>query len=300
MQRVRSPLDEKVELLARSTALVDRRLRAVASDLIRGSDSTESVSSLAALLAETMALADLIGRRRMLLEFDAFAQRVQPQRFMALDAELSMFASTPVVPHIPFDEAIRDMIARDPRLAQSAEAVAALYRERHAFAMARSSEEVLTARIQEMIARFMRRGATVPSASEQIAEVGDFTRAYAETVYRTNLATAYEQGRRQQALDPDIEEVVPALRFSAVLDSDVRANHAAADGLIASTRDAVWGAFTPPIGYNCRCTTEFVDRWELEQMGLLMRNGQVRTHFPATFASAFPDKGFEVKPNIYG
>lgn len=125
-----------------------------------------------------------------------------------------------------------------------------------------------------------------------LEEVNDWTVAYADTVYRTNVASAFAAGAWHQSLDPEIMEIIPAKLYSAIGDSDTRPNHLAADGLIAGVTDPIWETLSPPMGFNCRCSLLDVDRFELEDRGLLNADGTVTRVLPANFANARPDPGF--------
>lgn len=130
------------------------------------------------------------------------------------------------------------------------------------------------------------------SALAVLEDVNDWTVAYADTVYRTNVASAYAAGNWAESMEPDILEIVPAKLYTAVGDNDTRPNHLAADGLLAGVTDPIWDIFAPPMGFRCRCSAIDIDRFELEDRKLLNPDGSVIRVTPPTFASAFPDPGF--------
>lgn len=140
-------------------------------------------------------------------------------------------------------------------------------------------------------------------ASQAIAELGDFTEAYAETVYRTNLTTSYVEGRFQEANEPAIAKVIGGMLYSALLDPVTRVNHRAANGFIAATNDPIWKKLKPPLGFNCRCTVAMVDKFTLDEYGLIAPTGEVSRGWqlpgggvtktpPASFSIAGPDPNF--------
>lgn len=276
---------------------LDRRARVFQDVMVRLADSFRmperwdaAVRQLAEIIRGTLILSDLHGRRRMLLEAD-YVRRVG--KF----ARVGSFEA--VAPdRLEFEEAVEDLVSRDPRLARSADEVSRLYNTSKSFAMARSSSLRLTERIQEIMARMSREAAGVDEVTPEILraakeESHDFARAYAETVYRTNVNTAYTEGRFLQAEDPVVAEVIPAMEFVSQNLPTSRPNHVAAHGLIASTDDGVWRMFKPPIGYNCHCSANFVSVYDLERRGLL-RGGNVVRYLPPTFDYAYPDPGFKV------
>ena len=203
------------------------------------------------------------------------------------------------LPQVPFEEAVADIIRREPVLANTATEVAAVYQSGYGFAVARSTSLKVTERVQKAIADAAREGRTLSEAEDILSAIGKWTRSYSETVYRTNLNTAYTAGRMEQAKDPVIREVMGAYERVAINDADVRrgrrrdngANHLAASGLIASIDDRIWDTHATPSGYNCRCSMRLVSRAELERKGLIKGNRVVR-RVPANFSAFRSDQGF--------
>lgn len=76
-----------------------------------------------------------------------------------------------------------------------------------------------------------------------------------ETIARTNIAEAQNEARYAAFTDPDLEGVVEALQYSAILDDRVRESHAAWDSVV---KPAEWWlgppSRVPPNSWNCRCT----------------------------------------------
>lgn len=308
---VKDVVEEKLELLRRSPVQFVDAMQNIARAIIDGDDRKEHQASmgLAKLLGETMMLADAVGRRRLLLEHDALAKRQQPSTFRHGLCSIN-FGSTPVFPRVNFTEAFDDLMGRDPRLANNADEIRRAYSGDQGFAilklprrLAEHARLKLTERVRDMLAGFLGKGVDRPTAKEQLQAVAGFSSGYAETVYRTNLATAFTAGRMQQMKDPDIRATVPAFELVTVGDSDVRKNHRDGEGLIAAVGDPVWRRHAPPLGYQCRCDLRSVDKFELQSRGLLMKGGHVQIYYPANFASAGPDPGFRnVRPDekIYG
>jgi hypothetical protein len=52
------------------------------------------------------------------------------------------------------------------------------------------------------------------------------------------------------------------------MDGDVRPNHKAMHGVIASVDDQIWQKLSPPLGYMCRCSLITVDAIELRRRGI--------------------------------
>jgi len=283
-----------------------------ADDRRAGEDVAEHVAS-------TMAVADLLGRRRTILEAEDETGRkmrrlpvpvttiggkpkpVEPAVELpelpgapsAIDAR-AIEATIPeaLVVRGQFREAVDDLLKRNPRLAVGYAAVQEKYAKGHVFAVAKSTEETLTRRVQALVASAIRDGKPPLSATRAIAELGGWTEHYSETVFATNAATAYSAGRMNQARDPDIGEAMPAFELLGRTVPPSRPNHAAAVGLIAGRDDPIWDSFMPPLGYNCTHVVRLVSRPELRRRGLLSETGEVLRYTPPGFENAYPDPGF--------
>ena len=85
-----------------------------------------------------------------------------------------------------------------------------------------------------------------------------------ETIYRTNLALAYARGAWSNFLENESRR--PFLMYSAILDARVRPSHARMDGHIARVGDPVWQRWSPPCGFNCRCTLISLSPSQAEEM----------------------------------
>lgn len=295
MPEVRRPLRDLAGLLDDSTEPLARLVFRMAEAARTRDEDAALVAQeeLAGKLLEIEQLADLLGRERVLLEVDSIARgEVELERFGV--ASGLAYAAGDELPRVRFAEAIRDILAREPRLATSAEAVSRVYTRQHGFALARSTRLEVTKRVQSFIRRSLEQGRTVRNAENFIRTLSrSFSRAYAETVYRTNVNTAFNAGRLRMVRDPAVARVAPALRFTATRDSSVRPNHLAADGLIADAGDPIWSVLSPPLGYNCRCALELVDRRTLARSGLLDETGRVR---PARVPDgAYPDPRFKTE-----
>ena len=312
---VQSPESEFNALAALGVAAFAVALFKLLKAIFKKSATARAVAreGVARHIGQTMTMADMIGRKRALREFDAAlstmkakelpiikammpeAPKILPKSLPSPVASLPITGKrsvrTPMVPKVTFKEAFNDLLTREPRLADSAEEVADLYQNTHAFALAKSAEESLTAAVQRKIAASVETGESAASVSKNIQEMGDFTRSYANTVYRTNLNTAYTAGRFQQAQEPGVRTVLPAMERWSVRDSSLRAgrhqdggeNHAAAHGLVAATTDRIWQTLSPPSGYGCRCGVRLVSVSELRKRGLLDANGAVIRYEPPGF-----------------
>ena len=70
-----------------------------------------------------------------------------------------------------------------------------------------------------------------------------------ETVFRTNIQTAYSVGHEQEV--QGMEDMFPYAQYVAIDDDRVRPEHLALNGLIFPINSSFWDNWTPPSGYNC-------------------------------------------------
>jgi len=92
-----------------------------------------------------------------------------------------------------------------------------------------------------------------------------------ETVFRTNILSAYGRGHWDQA--QAAREMRPYARYSAVMDGRTRPSHAALHGLVYPLDHPFWKLYWPPWDYNCRCAAITLSREEVEAEGLEVRTG---------------------------
>jgi SPP1 gp7 family putative phage head morphogenesis protein len=75
-----------------------------------------------------------------------------------------------------------------------------------------------------------------------------------ETIVRTQTQIAYSAGRENGLRDPSIQEILWGFEYVTVGDDRVRPTHAAMDGVRRGKADSIWNQWTPPCGWNCRCS----------------------------------------------
>ncbi|MBE9102773.1 phage head morphogenesis protein [Vacuolonema iberomarrocanum] len=97
----------------------------------------------------------------------------------------------------------------------------------------------------------------------------------AETIYQTNLKTAYQAGRYQQQTEPAVLRTRPYWQYRHGDSRRPRPAHLALNGRVfpAPTPDnpsaqAFWDAFYPPNGFGCRCFTVSLNDRDLNRKGL--------------------------------
>lgn len=106
-----------------------------------------------------------------------------------------------------------------------------------------------------------------------------------ETIYRTNVQSAYSTGRYRQMMD--VASRRPYWMYDAVGDMRTRPSHAAMDGKVYRFDHPFWDQWYPPNGFNCRCTVRTLSASQLERSALTEQTSGV---------SEKPDEGFRYNP----
>lgn len=285
--------DEFLQLQDRSTAEYTDRILDLAVERNRALQTGRGMvegayarERLGRLIGGTSAVAEMLGRRRVRLEADHMRRglpSLQAMRWAADDQNL--------IPNVTPEKAIADLVKRDPRLAPGYRRVQELYGQERAFALAKSSDLVVTRQVQDVISEALRTGAALPDSEGLIAKIGGWARSYGENVFRTNLSTAYANGRFLEANDPDLDGFVVGFERMEVMDSRTRENHRHAHGLTAGLRDPIWLRLGVPGGYQCRAALRLVDKYEAGRRGLLDGSGNMR--IASAPPGAYNDEGFD-------
>jgi len=252
-----------------------------------------ALSALLSALVAGMVTGDLLGRAQVVREVEsqgfAFTKPVETA-FSERHAPCAMrYADLGSIEFEPLDpvEAIamfRDKVPMTPAaFSQLTEA----YRAR-AFTIAGQETARAVEVVKGWLDQVLARGLTMRdflAGLEEAADAGGITAVnpyHAETVFNTNVQTAYNAGRWEMYHAPEVAEVFPFFQYHTVGDDRVRPAHAAMDGFIARRDDPVWDEWWPPNGFNCRCTVTAISIEEAEAKGIR----------PSRRAVPQPDPGF--------
>jgi SPP1 gp7 family putative phage head morphogenesis protein len=88
-----------------------------------------------------------------------------------------------------------------------------------------------------------------------------------QTVFRTAVNQAYNDGREEQFTNPAVLEARPYWRFEQIDDADLCEICEACGGVIASADDPFWEN-RPPLHPNCRCSFSALSSEEAIEEGL--------------------------------
>lgn len=181
---------------------------------------------------------------------------------------------------LSFDDGIDDLLSRTPVLANTAQELRARYRRERVFGATLITVNSMLQRIRQRIAEGLAQGDSPADVEEAIQdEAPQMGNWYAQTVARTNINTAYTEGRIAQA--KRFSGFIVGLEFDAINDAQTRDSHEICDGMRAPTDDEVWTLMRPPLDYNCRCQVITLTRPEAQGIeGALNENGRLRRWHP--------------------
>ena len=103
----------------------------------------------------------------------------------------------------------------------------------------------------------------------------NLTAARLETIYRTNLQSAFTEGHMASMRSPEVKSVAPLAMIVEIQDPRSRDHHAAMDGYINTVEYFDRFQIAPPNGFNCRGTVRVVSWTEAENLGLVGDDGEI-------------------------
>lgn len=86
------------------------------------------------------------------------------------------------------------------------------------------------------------------------------------TIYRTNVASAYNAARYQEQIKNAADR--PYWMYVAVMDARTRPSHAAMNGRVFRYDDPIWQTHYPPCAFNCRCRVRTLSEAEVKRRGI--------------------------------
>lgn len=132
----------------------------------------------------------------------------------------------------------------------------------NAFTVAFLDSEDTISTIRDVLAETVTEGASLGGFRDRLDEAIGGSRlgpAHLETVYRTNIQTAFHRGVNEMADNFIVDEVFPYQEYLSIRDGRVREEHLALGSLglngtgVYRRDDPMWELFTPPWSFNCRC-----------------------------------------------
>ncbi len=117
---------------------------------------------------------------------------------------------------------------------------------------------------------------------------------YWETVFRTNVQTAYGAGKYEIMRNPEVEAAMGYYQYLSVMDSAVTELCQSLHGLVWAADDPAVSKFWPPNHFNCRSTMVPLTLDEIEAEGLTVSDGAPEIDGEAVV----PDEGFAGPPKM--
>lgn len=108
--------------------------------------------------------------------------------------------------------------------------------------------------------------------------------SHVETIYRTNVMSAYGAGRHAEMTQPAVLAARPYWRILGPNDGRTRPTHKAVHGLVLRASDPFFKRAIPPFGYNCRDRVQSLSEADVQRMGLTVVDGST--------IRGLPDDGF--------
>lgn len=173
---------------------------------------------------------------------------------------------------MPHDEAIRLWEERRVLSPEAFESLEGNLRRR-AFTFAGVATDELRNVAHAEIGRQLERGPRLENfqqfARERMESAGwtPSNPSHVETIYRTNVSSAYSSGRFAEMTDPDVMANLPYWQVRGVRDARQRPTHRAAYGIVLPADHEFWLRAYPPFGFSCRCRVIARTRRWVERTG---------------------------------
>jgi SPP1 gp7 family putative phage head morphogenesis protein len=274
---------------------------------IEGKPNNKAWHEFQIVLAKAILLSQLLGLSTVTEDAEIlgadFDYETDPKDTFAKEPPLAVWHGE--IEARPFDEAIKLFVTRVPmakqnsgKLVQIAEEVAAelthaekmgviarLDPQTNALTQALSRQFWVSdvapstvVNLRNLLADSMR-GVSVdkpvglPDFIEEALKVTDELPAHRlETIFRTNLNSAFNEAHAAAYRSEDVKTVAPLIMLEELDDDRARPHHTAMDGYMNTVEYFDTHMLHPPNGYNCRGGTRIVSWTELEDMGFV--NGE--------------------------
>lgn len=202
---------------------------------------------------------------------------------------------------IRFEEAVREFRKRLPMTDAQYEELDAAARE-HAFKVAGVTTADVAQTVFSALDRAIADGSTLEDfkaeAGASLAEAwGGEDSGRVETVFRTNVNSAYNAGRHQVFSAPTVQKSRPYWRFDATMDSRTSDVCEQCDGTVLPADDPFWRKFSPPLHPNCRSYLVALTAEEAGDEGLTDGEPNLDAEPADGFGKRPSGKGIDWKPD---
>lgn len=183
--------------------------------------------------------------------------------------------------------------------------------KRTAFTIANVEDKRVIALVKQELESAIREGKTYEEFREAVDQVFDtygvteFADAHLETLFRTNVQSAYNQGAWDILHDADVKDMIQYLIYDAIEDPRTCGLCAALDGTTLPMDDPFWSIYWPPNHHRCRCDVRPVTTAAAKRDGvtartapktydITLKNGTTKT------LDVTPADGFKSAPTMGG
>lgn len=161
------------------------------------------------------------------------------------------------------------------------------------FTIAEAEGQTMVEQLKGYVQQSLEKGSTLEQFKKEANDL--FSRMglepadpwHLETAFRTNIQTAYGAGNYEKFQDPELKDMFPYFRYSAIIDGRTRPAHRAMNGFVAAREDPIWNEWWPPNGFNCRCGVVAINKYKAEREGIKPQS---------TLNLPLPDTGFARNP----
>jgi len=126
-------------------------------------------------------------------------------------------------------------------------------------------------RLYESISKAIEDGTSIDdwkkTAREILSTAGARTKATLDTIFRTNVQSAYNRGRWVQMHDPEVKRFRPYGMFDAILDSRTTDVCEHANKTLLPLDDPWWASHLPPLHFQCRSSVRNLNQREVDRRG---------------------------------
>lgn len=121
--------------------------------------------------------------------------------------------------------------------------------------------------VYDAVERAIKDGTSIDEFKASVGEL--FTSdANLETVFRTNVQSAYSAGRYIQNNRPEVRATHPYSKFSAILDGHTTDICRNLDGTVLPSDDPFWLSHQPPLDFGCRSDITAISAEEAQEAGI--------------------------------
>ena len=166
---------------------------------------------------------------------------------------------------IKFAEAIKYFADKVPVVYEKFDTITAKFREQK-FWVKKITDLELTKKVKASIQNSLKNGSTFEQWKKSV-DLKGLSDLYLENVFRTNMTTAYSNGRYEQQVDMD--SVFKYWLYDAIMDNRTSLICSELDGRIYRSDNPIWNIIYPPNHYGgCRSDVIALSDYDIRIMGI--------------------------------